>query len=701
MSTGQESKVLELKALRVEDPFWSPEMDLVRRTVLPYQWRTLHDQVPGAAPSYCVHNFQAAARLTAKRAEAGEDFTPPYSTPRGFEMLPPDPASADPDRFYGYVFQDSDFSKWVEAAAYAIAQRPDPELEARADELIDLVCAAQQPNGYLDTYYILNGLDGAFSNLRDHHELYCFGHLAEGAVAYWQATGKDKLLRAACRFADLIDETFRDDGGCQGYPGHEIAEMALFRLYEATGEERYRDLAQRFLDRRGQRPYYFDAEHGETPAAPKDLRYQYHQAHLPVRKQKEAVGHAVRAMYLYSGMADSARLTGDKAMWTACRTLWKDVTGRKMYVTGGVGSTEAGEAFTFAYDLPNDTAYSETCAAVGLVFFARRMLQMEPKAAYADVMERALYNGVLSGMSADGEKFFYVNPLEVRPDACGKDPRKAHVQARRQPWFGCACCPPNLARLVMSVGQYAWTFGEDTLYAHLYLGGEVKVPASWGTVTVRTESGLPREGNYTVRFTENCPEAFTLAVRIPQWCDGNFSVNAGEDAERWKKDGYLYLRKRWQAGETVEFRFDMSVRWIAANSAVWEDAGKICASRGPLVYCLEEADNGPNLHLLRADNMLGDMLVDKQLPEGQKYVEIDAVGIRLFGEQGGSLYDPYVFPKAELFTLRFIPYYLWANREEGEMRVWLTAKERPKIQRDELIDLDAVAERHPKEWGAQ
>lgn len=676
MSIGQESKVLELSALRVEDPFWSGEMDLVRRTVLPYQWRTLHDQVPGAVPSYCVHNFRAAARLTARRAEEGEGFVPPVNTARGAKAPPPDPADADPDRFYGYVFQDSDFSKWVEAAAYALAREPDQSLEARADELIDLVCAAQQPDGYLDTYYILGGLEKAFTNLRDHHELYCFGHLAEGAVAYWQATGKDKLLRAACRFADLIDEKFRDDGGCQGYPGHEIAEMALFRLYEATGEDRYRALAQRFLDRRGRKPYYYDAEHGESPAAPGELRYQYQQAHLPVREQKEAVGHAVRAMYLYSGMVDSARLTGDASMWDACRTLWKDVTERKMYVTGGVGSTENGEAFTFAYDLPNDTAYSETCAAVGLVFFARRMLQMELRAEYADVMERALYNGVLSGMSADGEKFFYVNPLEVRPDACEGDPGKSHVQAERQPWFGCACCPPNLARLVMSVGQYAWTRGGNALYVHLYLGGEVRVPASWGSVTVRMESGLPREGDYAVRFTEDCPEELTLAVRIPGWCGGEYSADFGQEAERWEKDGYLYFRRRWRAGEAVAFRFQMPVRWIAANPAVWEDAGKLCVTRGPLVYCLEEADNGPDLHLLRADPTAPVSLEDRKLPGGQPYREISSAGFRLAAAPSGPLYAPCAPLAAERRTLRFVPYFLWGNRGRGEMRVWAPAAER-------------------------
>lgn len=647
MLQRQTGTVPELKAIQVEDPFWSEEMDLVRNTMLPYQWRTLNDQVPGAAPSGCLENFRTAAS--------------------------PNPTDG---AFHGYVFQDSDVYKWIEAAAYSLAQHPDSDLEKTVDGAIALVCAAQQPDGYLDTYYIIHGLDGAFHNLRDHHELYCFGHLTEAAVAYWQATGKDALLQAARRYADKIDDYFRDPDGCQGYPGHEIAEMALFRLYEVTGCDRYKALAQRFLDRRGQRPYYYDQEHGKDPAGPEELRYQYQQAHLPVRDQTQAVGHAVRAMYLYSGMADSARLTGDTAMLAACRTLWKDVTRNKMYVTGGVGSTEGGEAFTFAHDLPNDTAYCETCASVGLVFFARRMLQLEVKSEYADVMERALYNGVLSGMSADGTRFFYVNPLEVRPDACKLDPHKEHVQPTRQPWFGCACCPPNLARLVESVGQYAWAFGEDTLYVHLHMGGIVQVPqCDGGTVQVRMTSRLPWSGEYRLTFEEDCRRPFAVAVRIPYWCGGAYTLEGAENANTWVRDGYLYLCNSWRKGDRIQFHFSLESQWIAANPAVWEDVGKVCLTRGPLVYCLEEADNGPDLHFLRVhpaaarEEELCDLLPGHTVPV------ITCSGTRIPSARSDApLYAPYCRQSGKPATLRFIPYYLWANRSVGEMRVWVAAE---------------------------
>ena len=405
----------------------------------------------------------------------GGDYQEPSYTFRGFEALPKDPEHLE-DRVYGFVFQDSDFYKWIEAVGYSLTQHPDPELEKTADAAIDIVCAAQQEDGYLDTYYILNGKDKIFTDLKDHHELYCLGHLIEGAVAYYQATGKDKLLKAAMGYADYTAECFGpEEGKCKGYPGHEIAEMALVRLYEATGDEKYLSLARFFVDERGSRPYYFDKEHPECVGnSPDGLRYAYNQAHVPVREQEEAVGHAVRAVYLYAGMTDIARITQDEPLYSACEKLWDNMVSRKMYITGGIGGTHLGEAFSFDYDLPNDTAYAETCAAIGLVFVARRMLEIRPVSGYADVMERALYNCVLSGMALDGRSFFYVNPLEVNPEACHKDERKAHVKPVRQKWFGCACCPPNLARLLSSISSYAYTEKEDTLFVHLYMGSIIK-----------------------------------------------------------------------------------------------------------------------------------------------------------------------------------------------------------------------------------
>lgn len=459
MDTRTFNRPLDLKQVTITDAFWHREQELVRKEVIPYQWEALNDRVADAVPSYCIHNFRVAGRLMQKRQEMGKAYIAPTYTFREFDTLPADPAKPKPDRFYGFVFQDSDFSKWIEAVGYSLIQHPDAQLEQTADEAIDLVCAAQLENGYLDTYYIINGMDRAFTNLKDHHELYCLGHLIEGAVAYYQATGKDRLLNAARRYADYVTAYFGpQEGGCKGYPGHEIVEMALVRLYEVTGEDKYLKLSQFFLNQRGTKPYYFDAEErncaaleGREEQLPKfdenEERYAYHQAHKPVREQNEAVGHAVRAVYLYSGMADVARLTADDALYAACQRLWESIVREKLYVTGGIGGTSHGEAFSFPFDLPNDTIYSETCAAIGLAFFARRMLEIKVESHYADVCELALYNTVLSGMALDGKSFFYVNPLEVLPEACRKDSRKSHVKPVRQKWFGCACCPPNIARI--------------------------------------------------------------------------------------------------------------------------------------------------------------------------------------------------------------------------------------------------------------
>lgn len=686
------STPLDLKSLKITDSFWKKEMELVRKEVIPYQWEALNDRVKDAAPSYCMRNFKIAGKMNQEKHRLGKAYEEPKYTFRGFEALPEDPEHLE-DKFYGFVFQDSDFSKWIEAVAYSLTQYPDPELEKIADGAIDIVCAAQQDDGYLDTYYIINGKDKIFTNLKDNHELYCFGHLTEGAVAYYQATGKDKLLKAAERFADYIANYFgEEEGRCKGYPGHEIAEMALVRLYEVTGEERYLQLSEFFINERGTRPYYFDIEQNLklTEKEKSELRYQYHQAHLPVRQQDEAVGHAVRAVYLYSGMADIARITGDETLYKACETLWDNITNQKMYVTGGIGGTHIGEAFSFPFDLPNDTAYAETCASIGLVFFARRMLEIAPKAKYADVMERALYNGILSGMALDGKSFFYVNPLEVNPESCHKDERKFHVKPVRQKWFGCACCPPNLARLLSSIGSYAYTENEDTLFVHLYMGSLLTKKVKNQDVDVQIQSEFPWNGK--VRITVRAKNTgFKLALRIPGWCDSftlqydgqtihglsdNDADTSVVDFKRIeRKDGYLYISGFDQEEETITLDFPMEPQWIVANPAVREDAGKVALQRGPIVYCLEEKDNGADLHLLSVDPTKQPVSFDMKIQE-EEVIALKAQGQREIQDTSdpdagqSALYAEYHVPEKEWIELVYVPYYTWANRGENEMQVW-------------------------------
>lgn len=656
--------------VQVTDSFWKKKMELVRTEMIPYQWEALNDLVEGAAPSFCMRNFKIAARKNQERKEQGDQFEEPQYTYRGFEALPEDPEHLM-DQFYGFVFQDSDFYKWIEAVGYSLAQHPDPELERLADGAVDIVCAAQQEDGYLDTYYILNGRDKIFTNLKDHHELYCLGHLIEGAVAYYQATGKVKLLQAAERFADFVAERFgSEEGKCKGYPGHEIAEMALVRLYETTGDDKYLDLSQFFINERGKSPCYFEQESPDTQGkSQNNMRFAYNQAHLPVREQEEAVGHAVRAVYLYSGMADIARITQDESLLSACEKLWDNIEQQKLYITGGIGGTANGEAFSFNYDLPNDTAYAETCAAIGLVFFARRMLEIRPVSKYADVMERALYNCVLSGMSLDGKEFFYVNPLEVIPEACRKDERKSHVKPVRQKWFGCACCPPNLARLVSSVSSYAYTENEDTLFLHLYMGSVIQKKINGKEVTVTITSGFPRNGNVEIEVTGDA-EFFTLALRIPDWCS-QYELNGARDAELKEENGYLYITQKWMPGERLSLEFPMAARIYQADSRVREDIGKAAVAYGPLVYCLEEKDNGKDLHLLTVDTH-AEAEVENISVAGEPVTSVLLGGYRQqIQAKREKLYEPLKEAEKIPVKLRFIPYYAWANRGENEMTVWV------------------------------
>ena len=661
---------LDIKKVNITDSFWSGKRALVRKEVIPYQWEILNDRIPEAEASYCMHNFKAAAALNRMAQEQGSSYEAPKYTYRGFAVFPDRREDAKDTEFYGFVFQDSDFYKWIEAVGYTLATNPDPLLEETADRAIDIVCDAQLPNGYLDTYYIINGMDKSFTDLRDHHELYCLGHLIEGAVAYYEATGKDKLLNAAKRYADHVFENFgAEEGKINGYPGHEIAEMALFRLYDLTHEKRYRELAEYFIDERGKSPNYFEKEHPDMKGKPD----YYHQAHMPVRQQEEAVGHAVRAVYLYSGMADMAMKSGDEELKNACMKLWESIVNTKLYITGGIGATHLGESFSLPYDLPNDTAYSETCAAIGLVFFARRMLCLDPDSKYADIMELALYNTVLAGMALDGKSFFYVNPLEVIPENCKKDERKMHVKPVRQKWFGCACCPPNIARLISSLGQYIFTEDDDTLYTNLYISSETVKNVGGKDVKVSITSGLPNSGNVSISVTGAAGTDFVLALRIPAWTAGNYKIMGADDLKTEIRNGYIFC-SGFETDAKIDLEFDMTARVITADAKVAEDAGKVAIMRGPVVYCAEEADNGSALREIRIKTPI-DISEETTGEFGTEAVKlvIKASRIRSMGSKISStgLYKTFEGFSSETCDLTLIPYHLWANRGEGEMSVYV------------------------------
>ena len=647
MIPSRTTRPAPLRNVAIHDAFWDRFTRLVREKVLPYQWEALNDRVPGAEKSHAIENFRIAAGLS-----AGE--------------------------FHGYVFQDSDVAKWLEAVAYRLTTHPDPALETLADEVISIVAKAQQPDGYLDTYYIVAQPGKRWTDERRKHELYCAGHMMEAAVAYFEATGKRALLEVVCRLADHIATIFGPEPGKKhGYPGHQVIEMALVKLHRVTGEKRFLALASYFIDERGKRPHFYDVEERERGEAGhkgyfEDYVYAYTQAHNPVREQDKAVGHAVRAVYLYSGMADVAMETGDASLAEACRTLWRNVTRRQMYVTGAIGSQEYGEDFTFDFDLPNDTMYAETCASIGLVFFAHRMLQMEPKGEYADVMERALYNGVLSGISLDGERFFYVNPLEVWPEACARRHDHGHVFPERQPWFGCACCPPNIARLIASIGTYIYAQDEESVWIHLFAGSDFTTTHRGKPLRIEQTTDYPHGERSIFTLDREWTEGFTLAIRIPGWCKHpSLAVNGDPlDLGPLVRDGYARIRRDWASGDRIELSLPMPVERVRAHPDVRADAGKIALQRGPVVYCLEEADNGGNLPALalpRGASLSAEY--DPGLLDGTTVIAFE--GLRTAEQAWGD--DLYACREPQEQAVRgvAVPYHLWGNRGPGEMLVWM------------------------------
>jgi len=634
---------LPLPSVTLDHGFLSDRARLVRDTVIPGQWEALNDRIPGAERSGCVHNLQVAAG-----EKTGE--------------------------FHGLFWQDSDIAKWIEAASYRLATHPDAALDAELDRLIATIARAQRADGYLNTYFQLVEPQNRWANLRDTHELYVAGHFIEAGVAHFSATGKRTLLEVVCKLADLIGRTFGlGSGQLPGYCGHEEIELALVKLARATGVARYRELAAYFIDQRGQSPNYFTEEARRRKDDGKLPWHMYHdglatlQAARPVRELTGPVGHAVRMMYLLSAMLDLALDEGDSARAGHCRRLWTAITTRHLYVTGGVGSEPYGEKFCEPFDLPPDRAYAETCAAIGVVMCARRLLDLELRGEYADVMERALYNNVPAGLSLDGRTYFYVNPLEVVP-AVAKRRYECHlVRTRRVPWFGCACCPPNVARLFASLGAYAYSQTADGLAVHLYAGGETQFSIGTASVRLRVTTGYPWKERVEMEIASTAAAEFSLRLRLPGWCRKPAVSLNGAWFEPEAVDGYAILRRTWRPGDRILLEFPMPVERIHADIRVAAAAGQVALQRGPVVYCVEEADNGPQLAALslpRESPLAAHFVPD--LLGGCTIIE----GMARRTEPAEKLYAP-GHGREVAVRLCAVPYALWANRGEGEMRVWL------------------------------
>ncbi len=600
-------------AVRLNDVFWAPRIETNRTKTVPY----------------CLKICEETGRTTNFAKAAG----------------------LMPGKFEGIYFNDSDLYKVIEGASYTLQTRPDPELEKKLDAIIAWIAAAQRPDGYLNTYYTLVEPDKRWTELPVKHELYCAGHLLEAAVAHFQATGKRSLLDVATKFADHIAARFGPDKE-HGVPGHPELELALVRLWRVTKEARYLDLAKFFIDERGR-------------SCGRKAYGEHCQDHKPLREQDDIVGHAVRAMYLYSGATDVAALTNDAPLREAMERVWRNVVLKKMYLTGGIGSSAHNEGFTTDYDLPNDTAYAETCASIGMALWNYRLFLLGGDGRFMDVCEQVLYNGLLSGVAMDGEHFFYVNPLA------------SNGHHHRQPWFDCACCPTNIVRFLPSLPGYVYAVRPDEgIWVNLYAAGGANIlfePA--GEVKLAQETRYPWDGKVAIRVTPARMAEFTLALRIPAWsfgCHGQSVKINGEEADlKGVENGYLKIRRTWKPGDAIEMNIPLDVRRIEAHPAVKDDRGRLALMRGPLVYCLEDSDHpGVSVRDLvlpreaklepeRRDDLLGGVTILK----GSTFLPGDD------GWEGALYRDAHGIGRA--VPVIAVPYHAWDHRAPGGMVVWI------------------------------
>ena len=614
----------------LDDPFWAPRQEINRRVSIPHMYQMLID----------------TGRIGA--------FDLAFERPVPSSIV--------------HIFGDSDPAKWLEAASYSLITHPDPELAAVVDQVVDKIINAQQPDGYLNTHFIVTQPEMRWKNLRDWHEMYCAGHLMEAAVAHFQATGDPKLIDALARYADHIDARFGPKPGqYRGYGGHPEIELALVRLYHATGEERYLALAKYLVEERGQQnPHYYDVEaveRGEDPRKFWARTYEYCQAHAPIREHDKVVGHAVRAMYLMSGVADLAHEYDDPTLLAVCERLWENLVYQRMYLTGGIGPSRHNEGFTTDYDLPDETAYAETCASIALIMWNHRLLQFAGDGKYADIIEQTLYNGFISGVSLAGDSFFYVNPLA------------SDGSHHRTPWFECPCCPPNVGRILASLGNYLYSTSDGGLWVHFYAQNNASMTVDGQPVQVRLTSNYPWDGAIKLALTLDAPQTFALNLRIPGWCDTwSVTVNGAAVETTPSGNGYVAITRTWQPGDVVVLDLAMPVQAVYANPNVRQMQGRLALQRGPVVFCLEGVDNGSiGLDRVTLDPVQVASFSVEYRPDllgGVPVLRGPAQAITEDGWDSHTLYRRNHPSNTTALDVVAVPYATWDNREPGEMRVW-------------------------------
>ncbi len=581
---------VDFSQVRIQDNFWSPRLKKHITATLP----VCIDQIENQTGR--IRNFENAANGTGEHS--------------------------------GIFFDDSDVYKALEGMAYSLINNPDPELEKKADQWIDKFAAAQQPDGYINTFYTLTGLDKRWSNM-DKHEMYCAGHMIEAGVAYYKATGKRKLLDVCIRMADHMMNTF-GPGKRHWVPGHEEIELALVKLYQVTGQENYLNFANWLLEERGH-GYGSKGDEGEWDPI-------YYQDDKPVREMTDIAGHAVRCMYLYCGMADVAAIKRDSGYIAALNRLWDDVVLRNMYITGGIGSSRHNEGFTEDYDLPNLDAYCETCASVGMVLWNQRMNQLTGDSKYVDVLERSMYNGALAGISLAGDRFFYVNPLESKGNH------------HRQAWYGCACCPSQISRFLPSIGNYIYGTSKEAIWVNLYIGNSTEIQAGKNHITLKQETDYPWNGKVKLTVSSTTPLNKEIRLRIPGWCKQYTLAVNGQQQTAPVEKGYAVVQKEWKDGDEISLHLEMPVEIVEADSRVKQNAGKRAIQRGPLVYCMEETDNTKDFDK---------SVITPQTAFNCNFETSLLNGVEIIQATNGDK------------TISLIPYYAWDNREAGKMKVWI------------------------------
>lgn len=633
-----------LNKVKITDALFGTYAKLVADKIIPYQWEALNDRLEGVEKSYCLDNFRVAAQK-----ENG--------------------------KHRGAIFQDTDAYKWLEAVAFCIENGTGKQYIDIADELIDLIANAQEDDGYLNTYITIECPENRWKNLTEGHELYGAGHLIEAAVAYYNATGKTKILDVAKRFADLIDKTFGDDEGqCKGYPGHQEIEVALVKLYRVTGEKRYLNLANHFIKIRGHKPNYLLEEMKTRNGKnffPEFSEYddKYAQTHLPPVEQTEAEGHAVRAVYMYSAMADLALENDDKALNDACHRIYDNIVNKRMYITGGIGSSGKLERFTADYDLPNDRMYCESCASIGLMMFAQRMAALTGQAKFYDTVETALCNTVLAGISQEGNRYFYVNPLEVWPDNCLESTSMSHVKPVRQTWFACACCPPNIARTLASLAQYIYAEKDNKLFINQFISSELETELNGDKIILNMVSDYMQSGKVKIS-AEGKAE---LNIRVPYYFENVKITLNGQEITPELVNGYTVININGVS--EIVISGEVKARFVAANRKVRADIGKVAIMKGPFVYCLEQTDNGDTLQALsvKLNSELDEKDAFSELYGNMPVITANGTKITSTIQKDDVLYGVPAY-KSEDTCLTAVPYALWGNRTEGEMQVWIRAE---------------------------